>query len=610
MLSSCTVRPGNPAPLVDLHVKRQANEERIMTNELGAAAPVRGRFRPESVSHFKEVAKNMAWLLERPVQKCQEDLARIWGYSGLHELQQAMKRPGVPGPFAPRYGDLWSNDEDSFDDIDRRVFFILFGERTGYWRDDQHVEDRCYLVFEMGLFQEAAEHRACFDKIKHVVPYGPWDEKWPLIYGLPLGLKSWFVSGYTEPVDLAESWRSVLPESRYFPAGYADVRWQRRTTGEVRLASMFQILAPRIGSRKPNGMGKVPFQDFDDEAEGVVGRSWELYYLAEWLKSKLSSDSEESTYQSQTLIEDFVKRPSRATAAQCDFVKGLKDPVGFRDRWAFECLKAALNSYMEPSRALFESTFDDDCIHSLFLHMDSSSVHIGEGYGGQVWKLCCTSSAVVEPAKLSRKPVLQPVIHANGSLIVPMDENFVVMSRSGWYLCHDDSDFANLSAAEAFARLYLPAIGMKELNLLFSDEPYSVIEIDELLVAPGVSVESLKTYFDELLGHFDDLYLPDSYGYWNQTLCLDWRDEQRNQERNEDGQNADYVHRPIVLLITVEGCGLTFVQATHMNGNPVSALTRKAGNKTTPGGEALASMVIEAVKGLEVDVVVFDSVPH
>lgn len=581
-----------------------------MTNELGAAAPVRGRFRPESISHFKEVAKNMAWLLDRPVQKCQEDLARIWGYSGLHELQQVMKRPGAPGPFSPRYGDLAPDQDDLFDDIDSRVFFILFGEHKGYRRDHQYVDDKCYLVFEMGLFQEAAEHRACFDKINHVVPHGPWDDKWPLIHGLPLGLKSWFIAHYTELVQLAEGWEKVLPESDYFPAGYADIRWQRRRTGEIRLDAMFQILAPRISGRKPNGMGKVAFQDFEDEALGVGGRSWESYYLAEWLNSKLSPDSEESCVQSEALIEAFVNRPSRATAAACGFVKDLKDPVGFRDRWAFECLKAALDSYMEPSRALFESTFEDGTIHSFFLHMDSSSAHIGESCGGQLWKMCCTASTIIESAKPGRKAVLQPVIHANGSLIVPLDENFVVMNPSGWYLCHDDSDFANLSAAEAFARLYLPAIGVNELDLSFIDEPYSVIEIDELLVAPGVRVEALRTYFKELLGHFDDLYLPDSYGYWTHTLCLDWEDEQKNMERNEDGQNADYVHRPIVVLITVEGGGLTFIEATHMNGNPVSTLTRGSRTKPTASGETLAAMVVEAVKGLGVDVVVFDSRPH
>jgi hypothetical protein len=63
-----------------------------------------------------------------------------------------------------------------------------------------------------------------------------------------------------------------------------------------------------------------------------------------------------------------------------------------------------------------------------------------------------------------------------------------------------------------------------------------------------------------------------------------------------------------VLLINVQGYGLTFVEATHQNGKPVSTLKRDASKNPTPSGEALATMVREAVKGLSVDVFVYDGV--
>jgi len=48
------------------------------------------------------------------------------------------------------------------------------------------------------------------------------------------------------------------------------------------------------------------------------------------------------------------------------------------------------------------------------------------------------------------------------------------------------------------------------------------------------------------------------------------------------------------------------VDAAHQNGKLVSTLKRDASKKPTPSGEALSSMVMEAVKGLSVDVVIYD----
>lgn len=578
-----------------------------MTNEAGAVAHVDGRFRPESISHFKEVAKNMAWLLDRPVQKCQEDLARIYGYAGFHELQQVLKRPGIQGPFEARYNYLSSDDEALVESHDQRIFFVLFGVPQGYWRDDRLAKDRCFLVFEMGLFQEAAEHRACFEKIREVLIYGVADGKWPLIHGWPLGLKSWLAAGYTEPLNLAKGWNKVLPPSRYAPMRYADICWQRRLTGLVRLNTMFQSLASRVGGRKPNGMGRVAFDQFEDEGGGVIDSSWEAYYLEGWLTQKWSEKADALSSPQQALIQSFVQRPSRATAVACEFVKELKDPVGFRDRWAFESIKAALDSYSDPSKALFSSSLHDGAIQSIFLHMDALGADIGESYECQLWQFNCTRTEVTDSGHTSGKPTLQPVIHANGSLIVPFDDALVAMTDSDWFFSHDASEFASETAAAAFAEIYLPSIGVKQFDLTFRSEPYSIIEIDELLLASSVSVESLKSYFVRLLDAFDDVgFLPDSYGSWCETLSLSYEDEDANMERNQDGEYADYVYAPAVLLVNIPECGLTCVEATHRNGKPVSTLKRHAKNKLTPGGEALAAMVMEAIKGLQVDVVIYD----
>lgn len=460
----------------------------------------------------------------------------------------------------------------------------------------------------MGLFQEAAEHRACFEKIQQVLSYAVAIDRWPLIHGWPLGLKSWLASGYTEPVDLAEGWHKVLPQSRYMPMSHADIRWQRRMTGLVRLATMFQILAPRVGGRKPNGMGSVAFDQFEDEGGGINEPSWESFYLVEWLTQQLPQDVGSVMQPQEELIQAFVERPSRATASACEFVKDLKDPVGFRDRWAFESFKAALDRSSDGSKALFSSSLDEGAIQSLFLHMDGSSADISESFGCQLWQFNCTWNEVTEPVNVGSRPTLQPVIHAHGSLIVPYDDDLIAISPSAWYVLHDASSFASEDAAVAFEKVYLPAIGVERLDFsTYRSEPYSVVEIDEMLIASSVSVDVLKSYFVRLLGAFDDSgCVPDSYGYWCKTLSLNYEDQDENEERNQDGQYADHVYAPAVLLINIEGCGLTFVEGTRRNGKRVSALKRDARKKPTPSGAPLAALVMEAVKGLPVDVVVYD----
>lgn len=579
-----------------------------MTNEVGAIAPAGGQFRPESLSHFKEVAKNMALLLDRPVQKCQEDLARIYGYSGLHELQQVLKLDGIPGPFEPRYNYLGTANEEKVVRHERRMFTILFGKYEGFWRENHLAEDKCFLVFEIGIFQEAAEHRACFQKILGILNYEVDIDQWPLIYGLPLGLRSWLASGYTETVELSQGWQEVLPSPRFAPIQYADIRWQRRQAGLARLETMFEILAPRVGGRKPNGLGKVDFKLIDDEGGGIIQPEWESFYLIRWLNGLSLLDMEEQAHLRNEAVEAFAQRPSKATAIQCSMVKDMKDPVAFRDRWAFESFKAALQRYPNTQKALFSSTQDHEAIQSLYLAMDIESAAISESMG-QLWRLSCTWSEVTESTGVGGSTTLQPVIHANGSLIVPFDDDLIAMHPDSWFLSHDASSFANGAAADAFETLYLPSIGVKSLDFLIKDDPYSIIEIDEILLAPSVKTENLKAYFDRLLQNFDDSgpgHLPDSYGFWCKTLSLVYEDEEEFEERAMSGENADYVYTPAVLLINIQGCGLISVKAVHENGKPISSLKRDPSKKQTANGVALANMVIEAVQDLDVDVVIYD----
>jgi hypothetical protein len=53
------------------------------------------------MTDFKNYAKNLSWLIEEPLQESQQLLARIYGYSGLRELQLDLAKAGEPSNPSP-----------------------------------------------------------------------------------------------------------------------------------------------------------------------------------------------------------------------------------------------------------------------------------------------------------------------------------------------------------------------------------------------------------------------------------------------------------------------------------------------------------------------------
>lgn len=145
--------------------------------------PSLGRFRPVSPDDFSVRAKHAAWLLETPLQATQEWLARQYGYGGLHELQQDLKRrltdPETypPGPF----------DED----FERQMFARIMEQSNSIQPTDHMMptyrgnallaaaaafkgipfpsallSSRNWKIRDIGLFAEPGNHREAFQAIK------------------------------------------------------------------------------------------------------------------------------------------------------------------------------------------------------------------------------------------------------------------------------------------------------------------------------------------------------------------------------------------------------------------------------------------------------------
>ncbi len=135
------------------------------------------RFRPVSMSDFLTYAKSMAWLCELPLQRAQEMLSRIYGYSGLHELQQTMKRPGEAGPFMHQWsqdalipstvgGQMYFSDPDLGGNRLYRMWDIVAAEK-GF--DRGSLPARLLRVTDLLLFDPPAQQREAYRQLRAIL---------------------------------------------------------------------------------------------------------------------------------------------------------------------------------------------------------------------------------------------------------------------------------------------------------------------------------------------------------------------------------------------------------------------------------------------------------
>lgn len=122
--------------------------------------PAATRFLPPSPKEFAERARHVCWLLEEPLQRCQELLARIYGYGDLHELQAAMARGDEPGPYSSCVADV--------DRSNRSIHFML--SVKGDTRQlPSHKAERYWRIRDIELFHEPSRHRRAWRETRAAV---------------------------------------------------------------------------------------------------------------------------------------------------------------------------------------------------------------------------------------------------------------------------------------------------------------------------------------------------------------------------------------------------------------------------------------------------------
>lgn len=120
------------------------------------SAPASNPFRLPSYREFCDYAVNLAALLLLPLQFCQEWLARLYGYSGLHELRKVYETKGTFGPFA--------GEEDGSPDAYAEVIQARENRLRVAMRELAAESTRAAVlspaVKHMGLFLRPKRHRS------------------------------------------------------------------------------------------------------------------------------------------------------------------------------------------------------------------------------------------------------------------------------------------------------------------------------------------------------------------------------------------------------------------------------------------------------------------
>lgn len=136
---------------------------------MGHQSEAVGRFRPVSAADFSAYAKHLAWVIQEPLRQTQELLARIYGYSGTHELQQVLKVPGEPGPFdcdwlfRDEHDRLRANPAINTSQRSNRVLDLVCAAKGIELKDLDH---RGWLSRDLDLFNPPQQHRDTYRQMR------------------------------------------------------------------------------------------------------------------------------------------------------------------------------------------------------------------------------------------------------------------------------------------------------------------------------------------------------------------------------------------------------------------------------------------------------------
>jgi hypothetical protein len=299
------------------------------------------QFRPADALDFSRRAKNLAKLMEAPLQAAQNILARAYGYADLHELQQVLK---VEGP-AGTYQDQLPTPADATTDLVANVRFyrndrlmrciVEAQEGLPVW--EQY--ERNIFACDLGLFSSPTAHRQAVKSLNAFLSSGVGHT----LDGFPFGFNG-SLSGYycLYSADVDETALKAMRASQGFPFREQFVfepAEQLRILRRHRAAQIFVEMAERAPQMGVTGPRIRDYLDWGGSFEPVAllqhGFAFEIesYLIAGYEQSKtveLPENSEEVA-----LLKHAVREPDDAAVQACALTRDIPDFRALLGQWRF-----------------------------------------------------------------------------------------------------------------------------------------------------------------------------------------------------------------------------------------------------------------------------------
>jgi hypothetical protein len=328
-----------------------------ITRDQPETRPSPARFRPDDSADFGRRAKNLAKLLEAGLQETQELLAKAYGYANLHELQQALKDEGKPGPYDDLLFSTWGevpNDvpaEVKFERQARLMRLIAHWQRAspGHPSLNRHA-----LACDLALFSSPAAHRAHAKETMTFLESGTGYSS----EGFPFGFRGTIHLRYQWRLPFAQNARAVLietPDLRLRDADAFDPDEQLKILRQYRAPHLFLAMVSEASPSLLDGAPEIQVEyDFRtiSEFESLVQSDMTdliVGYLAELRESRTHTAIDGGE---RIKLRAAVSEPTRERVQACAMASGLPDLQENLPRWRMslrlQLAKAIVEQQVDP----------------------------------------------------------------------------------------------------------------------------------------------------------------------------------------------------------------------------------------------------------------------
>ncbi|MFA6230934.1 MAG: hypothetical protein WC617_12310 [Rhodanobacter sp.] len=141
---------------------------------MNAPTSVDNRFLPQSAQDYSRRAKHLAWITQRPLQLCQEILAKAYGYSGAHEVRALIAAGRVEGDPESDWLATAGRRMQMEGEFGNRLLDVLAGGNTR--ADLATLKPRDWLARDIGLAQPWEEHKREFTRVQNSILVASMEE--------------------------------------------------------------------------------------------------------------------------------------------------------------------------------------------------------------------------------------------------------------------------------------------------------------------------------------------------------------------------------------------------------------------------------------------------